>query len=128
MTFRDLGKEWMEYATRDLSTARFILGMKPRPLEIICFHCQQAVEKSLKAYLALNGKELPRTHDLVKLSRSCAGINDGFNQFHPACERLNDFSVRTRYPSQNEISEEDVELAIKFAGEIFDFVNTEFAK
>ncbi|MBN2050303.1 MAG: HEPN domain-containing protein [Spirochaetales bacterium] len=39
----------------------------PGPLEIICFHCQQAAEKALKAYLAYNEIRPPKTHDLDEL-------------------------------------------------------------
>ncbi len=128
MTYHDLGMEWMDYASRDLASARFLLDMKPRPLEIICFHCQQTAEKALKAYLALHRKDIPRSHDLVLLSQSCAKISDGFESIRPSCERLNDFSARTRYPSEYELSEEDLEAALQVAGEIFDFVSADFAE
>ena len=59
MNYRDLSKEWLDYATKDLASARFLLKMKPQPREIICFHCQQAAEKALKAYLALLKKIFP---------------------------------------------------------------------
>ena len=35
--------------------------------EIFGFHAQQAVEKTLKAWLALSGVEYPRTHDISLL-------------------------------------------------------------
>ena len=47
---------WLEYADADLSTAEFLYEKQwPRQLEIICYHCQQAGEKAVKAlYLAAN--------------------------------------------------------------------------
>lgn len=36
-------------------------------LDTVCFHAQQAVEKSLKALLALDDVEYPRRHDLGEL-------------------------------------------------------------
>lgn len=33
-----------ESADMDFRVAEYLLGMKPDPQEIICFHCQQSVE------------------------------------------------------------------------------------
>ncbi len=48
MNYRDLSEEWLDYAVKDLTSARSLLKMKPHLGEIICFHCQQAAEKALK--------------------------------------------------------------------------------
>jgi HEPN domain-containing protein len=37
------------------------------PYDMVCFHCQQAIEKYLKALLTLSGVPALRTHDLEKL-------------------------------------------------------------
>jgi HEPN domain-containing protein len=37
------------------------------PYDTACFHCQQAIEKYLKALLTLSGVSALRTHDLEKL-------------------------------------------------------------
>jgi len=37
------------------------------PYDTVCFHCQQACEKYLKALLTLSGIHAPRTHDLEVL-------------------------------------------------------------
>ena len=37
------------------------------PHDTACFHCQQAIEKYLKALLTLSGVSAPHTHDLEKL-------------------------------------------------------------
>ena len=42
---------WIEKADRDLGTAQLIHAYLPDYLDTIAFHCQQAVEKYLKAYL-----------------------------------------------------------------------------
>jgi HEPN domain-containing protein len=36
----------------------------------VCFHCQHAAEKYLKALLQEGGLVVPRTHDLVNCSTS----------------------------------------------------------
>ena len=30
-------KEWLEFAAMDLDSAQFLLGMRPVPVEIICY-------------------------------------------------------------------------------------------
>ncbi|MDR3584168.1 MAG: HEPN domain-containing protein [Desulfosporosinus sp.] len=38
-------KEWLDFASKDISSAKYLLDMRPVPLEIICYHCEQAAEK-----------------------------------------------------------------------------------
>ena len=67
---------WLEYADGDLSTAEFLYEKQwPRQLEIICYHCQQAGEKAVKAlYLAANiPGGIPRKHDLWFLLEQIKG-------------------------------------------------------
>lgn len=42
---------------------------------VICFHCQQAVEKFLKAWLAHNGINIPRTHNLSELLKIAGRVS-----------------------------------------------------
>ena len=58
-------KEWLGFAAMDLDSAQFLLGMQPVPVEIICYHCEQAAEKLLKAVLVAADVEPPKTHDLI---------------------------------------------------------------
>ena len=41
-------QEWMRFACDDLEVAIILSEGRPLKHEIICFHCQQAAEKSLK--------------------------------------------------------------------------------
>lgn len=127
MNYRDLSKEWLSYAIQDLTCAHFLRKMKPQPPEIICFHCQQAAEKALKAYLALNKKDIPYIHDLTILNRSCAEIDDKINELYSSCEHLNDFSVKTLYPTDYELSEKDIPAALRNADKILDFIKAKLA-
>lgn len=51
MNNREVASEWFEFAKRDLKSAEFLIDMHPRPIEIICYHCQQCAEKYLKGYI-----------------------------------------------------------------------------
>lgn len=58
MDNKTVALEWQRYAAQDLSSAEFLLTMKPQPLEIICYHCQQCAEKNLKSFMAYQGARI----------------------------------------------------------------------
>ncbi|MCL4844882.1 MAG: HEPN domain-containing protein [Bryobacteraceae bacterium] len=61
-------RQWVRKAEHDLEAARRIMAVEEGcPFDAACFHCQQAVEKYLKALLTLEGIPAPRTHDLEQL-------------------------------------------------------------
>ncbi len=61
-------RQWVRKAEHDLEAARRIIAVEEGcPFDTACFHCQQAVEKYLKALLTLPGIPAPRTHDLEQL-------------------------------------------------------------
>ena len=43
--------EWLQLADEDLYSAKILNEAARKPYEIICYHCAQAAEKYLKAYL-----------------------------------------------------------------------------
>ncbi|MHB1645175.1 MAG: HEPN domain-containing protein [bacterium] len=54
-------------AENDLINAKVLFESDKTTGDGICFHCQQAVEKYLKAYLAYNNKEIIKTHDISNI-------------------------------------------------------------
>jgi HEPN domain-containing protein len=54
-------------ARTDLGAARELEAIEDPRDNVLGFHLQQAVEKSLKAVLVLTGAEAPATHNLVEL-------------------------------------------------------------
>jgi HEPN domain-containing protein len=126
MKKNDLVEEWMEYAQRDLLSAKFLTSMNPEPLEIICFHCQQAAEKALKAILVFMGIRIPKTHDLDLLLELC-GSNENIRNLRIVTIPLNDYSVITRYPFFQMIDIEDKEQAIHAAEIVLETVRSELS-
>ena len=55
--------EWLEKAEEDWRSAKALSVLKPPPRDAVCFHCQLAAEKYLKALLQALGLAVPRTHD-----------------------------------------------------------------
>ncbi len=60
-------KQWLDFAERDRRAA-VELATHDDLLGVAAFHCQQAIEKAMKAILELHGKPIPRVHDLVTLN------------------------------------------------------------
>ncbi len=82
----DIVKEWIKYSMMDLSSAHHLYAtMLPKPIEIICYHCQQSAEKILKAFLLSNNWELERTHDLRKLCMLSEQFNETFIDIRNEC-------------------------------------------
>jgi len=114
---------WIQKAENDFSSALYLAdNMHPPPVEIICFHCQQAVEKYLKAFLVYNDQEPPKTHDLIELAKQSSCFNKDFLLFIPKCEFLVPFAVRARYPSVNDPNDADMKTALTCAQEIIKLV------
>jgi HEPN domain-containing protein len=58
--------DWLRIARSDLALAR-VPAQGEILRETLCFHAQQAVEKSLKAVLVDGGVAFPRTHSIERL-------------------------------------------------------------
>lgn len=65
-------------------------------LDIACFHCHQAIEKFLKAFLISRNKEIQYTHNLDFLIAECSLCDPNFKDVD--IKDLNLYAVRARYP------------------------------
>jgi HEPN domain-containing protein len=115
--------EWFQFGDTDLKVAEHLSAtLYPPPLEIICYHCQQAVEKYLKGYLVFTGtEEPPKIHNLMALCASCARIDNRFDTIVAKCNILNAYGVQPRYPDEIYIDESQMKKALLYACEIKTF-------
>jgi len=60
-------RQWIIKGDHDLGTAKVTYLYIPEYLDTVTFHCQQAVEKYLKAYLIFQKISFKFTHDLIYL-------------------------------------------------------------
>lgn len=95
---RELVRQWLERAQIDLRSASADLSVQPPITEDACFHAQQAVEKTLKAYLVSHGVEPEYTHQIERLVEQCGQLDPSFVGLHEAADLLTDYAVRFRYP------------------------------
>src|SRR2546426_2591631 len=62
------------------------------------FFCQQAAEKSLKAFLTWHEQEFRRTHDLEELGEACRTIDGTLAALLEQADVLSDYAWKLRYP------------------------------
>lgn len=104
-------REWLQKADEDLDAARRLLT--PEPLTTpAAFHCQQAAEKALKAFLISKGQRFRRVHNLVYLIDLCEEHEPGFGTLRSEVQRLNPFAVDERYPGARESPSAEVARAL----------------
>jgi HEPN domain-containing protein len=87
----------LEKARQDYDAACDLLANAAIAEEVIGFHCQQAVEKSIKAVLESRQAEYPLTHDLVALLAVLTRTVDTCPLGLEDALALNQFAVRFRY-------------------------------
>jgi len=120
--------EWIQSARRDFLVIESVLGMienpRHRPNEQILYHCQQAAEKILKAFL-FNYNQQPWGHDLNALRTECSKWDITFNnkRILDHCAFLQAYNA-TRYPDYTDsIDASIVSRGINSAKRIYDFVS-----
>jgi HEPN domain-containing protein len=87
------------------------------------FHCQQAAEKSLKAFLAYNEYHVEKTHDIEFLVKLCMKFSSQMEQFIESGAALSEYAVDPRYPvAKFEITKIKAEKAMEIARNIFEFI------
>ena len=64
---REFVRQWLDKADADFGVAEQLLAANTPYRAIVAFHCQQAVEKYLKAFLVEHEIEFSKTHNI----RSC---------------------------------------------------------
>lgn len=109
-----LAREWVEKAEGDFLVAVQIMRRKKqRVYDAACFHCQQAVEKYLKARLTEAGLQFPRTHDLPTLLLILLPVEPLWKSYETAAKSLTDYAVNFRYPG-NSATLAEAKTALKY--------------
>lgn len=113
---RESALEWLRFAVEDLDYAKTGLQLKHLSAGVACFHAQQTAEKSIKAILVLEGADVPKVHDLVKLVALLPAVRSA--GLPADVVSLTSFAVEHRYPSEGESpSREQLARAVQLADE-----------
>lgn len=123
-----MARRWVEKARNDLLDADNNLSSRNIPTDMVCFHCQQAVEKLLKAALIACGISPPRTHVLTMLADMLSVSVPSVRSLDDALAILTPYAVAVRYPiEENQTpSLEDAHEARRCAEEVLAWLRREF--
>ncbi|MDI6839857.1 MAG: HEPN domain-containing protein [bacterium] len=92
-------KKWIKKAENDLKVARDEINTQEPATDTICFHCQQCIEKYLKAYLVFHRKIFRKTHDLSEIINLCKEIDIDFDKLRDfRVHELTIYATELRYP------------------------------
>ena len=114
-------QEWLAFAETDLGVARHLYETyRPQPLEIICYHCQQAAEKSIKALIVAYGAQggMPKLHDLSFLLNQLKNMVEIDERYYDYADELTPYGVAVRYPSELGLEERHAKAALGHAAEL----------
>jgi HEPN domain-containing protein len=113
-----LARRWFQKAENDLLKVENNLKAELYASDTVCFHCQQAVEKYLKGFLAWHRLPFAKIHDLPELLKQvkqvagtdAEGLSDHIFLLDP-------YSVSIRYPQEyeEEPDEGEVQEAVEAA-------------
>lgn len=114
-------KSWMDNARSDFELACVKKTRKIR-YEHLCFHAQQAAEKSIKALLLSLNIEVPRTHDLAYVI-DMLPANLVIPTHLLLLPVLTKYAVQFRYPGQEmSVSRKEYIKAVGLAQATLDWV------
>jgi HEPN domain-containing protein len=95
---RAIARRWLAKAADDLRAAAAIATLDDPPLDSVVFHCQQAAEKAIKAYLVHRDIHFTKTHDVARLLRLVRGEDAELADELRETPLLTKFGVEARYP------------------------------
>lgn len=103
-TERDQARTLLSKAAKDEALVRKVSSDTDIADELVGFHAQQAIEKSMKAVLAANGVKFPFIHDLGVLRELCEQAGA------PLPEEVGDVAELTPYAGGLRYDEDTLEL------------------
>lgn len=120
---------WIDKSERDIKSAK-ILKEHDCGNDVVAFHCQQAIEKILKAYLIVKGEGIVSGHSLLYLCKLAQGHDANYKKYLKDCGFANQYYIEPRYPADSPliVSDYEAEECIKIAEEIYRYTIGEINK
>lgn len=92
-------REWLAKAEADLQAVTLLLTFETYPHTVVAFHCQQAVEKCLKAFLVAHAVPFLFRYDLGYLLDLCLSVDPACSALETHIAGLTPYAVEMRYPT-----------------------------
>lgn len=121
----ELVRDWMTRASHDLRAAHLLAAADDPPLDAAIYHCQQAAEKSVKAWLQGQDEPFRKTHDVAELVKQASESNPHFAQLDTAAAVVTPYATAIRYPGgtyEPMPTREEFHEARQHAQTIYEFV------
>jgi len=118
--------EWISIANEELIAAKHLIKLDL--YRMVCYHCQQFVEKSIKAFLVEKDIEFYRTHNILDLKNMIISLGVEIPLTNEDAIFLNSI-YRSRYPAglgllpYGEPDKKDAEKALDCANKIHDWLD-----
>ncbi len=120
---RQIVNEWLRKANADLALAEHLLENGTAFLNAITFHCQQAAEKYIKAFLVWHEIDFPKTHDLEELLDLAETSNRDLAASLRDVIVLTPYGVELRYPGDRpDATPDEAHEAVDLARQVRDAV------
>lgn len=118
--------DWLDRAGEDMICAGIMLE-QDTCYNMTAFHCQQAIEKALKAYILLKSKQLVDGHNLTWLCKRAMKYDKSFNEWLDESAVLSRCYIETRYPADIPLGLDytDVSRFYHMAKEMYIFICSE---
>ena len=118
--------DWLAYAQSDLWTAELLQKFDEFPTAIHAFHCQQATEKGLKAFLVHRNRPFLLRQNLSYLLHLCEEIDESFQQLQSDISGLEPYTTQAIYPADSRImpTPEEARAFYAQAHKIINFVKS----
>lgn len=118
-------RAWLQTAQSDLESAK-LLGSATEPKrDTAVYHCQQAAEKAVKAFLVAHGRGFEKVHDVERLVAQAAKVHGDFSNLAVAAAELTPLATAYRYPDEAgflQPTAEEFDEALQHAQAIYEFV------
>lgn len=113
---------WKIKADNDIRIVKQGIKAEDPVTDVLCFHCEQAIEKYLKLFLTANNIEFNPTHNIAILLQLCIGIDNSFSSLEEI-SYLTQYAVELRYPDDFYIPDlEETKRAYKLALKVKKFI------
>jgi len=111
-------QEWLRKANNDFANAKTLLNSKDeQSYDLICFLCQQSIEKLFKGLLIQQGQLIDKIHSLDKLADQLKQCCPNWNLDFEGLKWLSTIGIMSRYP-EYDAAKEDVTEAFKLSSSI----------
>ena len=120
---------WLARADDDLKAAGHLLKPSPPHLRSALFHCQQAAEKALKAFLAWHDVPFSKTHDIEQIGEACIALDASLRRSVDRAVPLTEYAWKFRYPGEALVpARKEGTEALRIARELYETILSRLPK